>query len=101
MKQLSREAMDLMIEQQLIIQAAAEKGIEFTYEDVDSELARIKEPFYDDDEFRRRLYSDSYTEDSYREQLRDMIAAKLYLYVIRMEAMNVSDDELEHYYRDN
>ena len=101
MKQLRREAMDLMIEQQLIIQAAADKGIEVSDEEIDAELARIKEPFNDDDEFRRRLDTESYTEDSYREHLRDMIAAKRYLDDIRLEAMTVSDEELEQYYRDN
>lgn len=101
MKQLRREAMDTMIEQQLIIQAAAAKGIEVSDEEVDEELAKIKEPFKGEGEFQRRLDTESYTEASFREHLRGMISAKRYLDDIRLEAMDVSDEELEQYYRDN
>lgn len=101
MKQLRIEAMDQLIEKQLLIQAAAKKGIEVTDEEVDAELAKIKEPFNSDDEFRMRLETESYTEESFRQHLHDMIAAKRYLDGIRLQAKDVSDEELEQYYRDN
>ena len=101
MKRLRREAMDLMIEQQLLIQAADASGIVVTDEEVDAELDAIREPFNDDGEFERRLDTESHTLESFREHLRDMIAAKRYLDDIRMKAVDVSDEELEQYYRDN
>lgn len=101
MKRLRREAMDMMIEQQLLIQAADAKGIEVTDEEVDAELAKIREPFNDDIEFQLRLDTESYTLESFRAHLRDMIAAKRYLDELRLEAMEVTDEELEKYYRDN
>lgn len=101
MKQLRREAMDEVIKQQLLIQAAGENGVEVTEAEVDEELAAIREPFNNDDEFRRRLQSESYTEDSFREHLRGMIAAKRYLDGIRMQTAVVSDEEVEQFYNDN
>ncbi len=101
MKRLRREAMDLLIEQQLAIQAADASGIEVTAEEVDEELAQIREPFSDDGEFERRLQTESHTPESFREHLRGMIAAKRYLDKIRQEAKEVTDEELEKFYHEN
>jgi peptidyl-prolyl cis-trans isomerase C len=101
MKQLRKEAMDLMIERELIVQAAKASGIEVNDSAVDAELASIKEPFNTEAEFMRRLETESYTEESYREHLRDMIAAKHYVDGIRLKAMSVSDEELERFYNEN
>ena len=99
--QLRKEAMELLIEQELMVQAAEVKGIEVMPEEIDAALAEVSEPFNNPDEFKRRLESEGYTEDSYRKQLRRMIAASKYLDGIRAEAIKVSDEELETYYRDN
>lgn len=98
---MRKEAMDMLIEQELIIQAAKARGIEVKPEEVDAAWADITEPFDTPGEFIRKLEMEGYTEDSYREHLKRMIAAKKYLDDIRKEAMQVSDEELEQYYRDN
>jgi peptidyl-prolyl cis-trans isomerase C len=98
---MRKEAMDLLIEQELIIQAAESQGIEVTLEEVDAAFAEVSAPFDNPDEFTRRLETEGYTEESYREHLRRMIAASKYLDGIRADAATVSDEELETYYRDN
>ena len=98
---MRKEAMDMLIEQELIVQAAEAAGIEVTPEEVEAEWAEISEPFDTAEEFLRRLETEGYSEDSYREHLKRMIAAKKYLDGIRMEAMQVSDEELEAYYKEN
>lgn len=98
---LRKEAMDLLIEQELLIQAAEAKGIKVLPEEIEAAFAEVSEPFNDKDEFMRRLETEGYTEDSYREHLRRMIAASKYLDEVRADAMNVSDEELETYYREN
>ena len=98
---LRREAMDLMVEQELVRQAAEAKGIEVTAAEIDAALAEVRDPFKTPEEFTRRLDSEGYTEDSYREHLRRMIAASKYLDGIRAGVSSVSDAELETYYRDN
>lgn len=99
--QLRREAMDMLIDQELARQAALANGVEVTDEEVDAALAEIREPFKTDMEFKLRLETEAFTEESYREHVRGMIAAKHYLDEIRMKASIVTDEELEAYYRDN
>lgn len=98
---MRKEAMELLIEQELIVQAAEAQGIKVVPEEVDAALAEVSGPFSNPDEFKRRLETEGYTEDSYRQHLHRMIAASKYLDGIRADAMMVSDEELEVYYRDN
>jgi peptidyl-prolyl cis-trans isomerase C len=98
---LRKEAMDEMIEQELVRQAAEAKGIEVTGAEIDAALAEISESFDNPDDFNRRIQSEGFTPDSYRQHVERMLAAKKYLDDIRMGAATVSDAELESYYRDN
>lgn len=99
--QLRREAMDLLVEQELVCQAAAAQGIEVGQAEVDMAEAELNAAFKTPGERSSRLESEGYTADSYRDHLRRMIAASKYLEGIRAEAAAVSDQELEAYYRDN
>jgi parvulin-like peptidyl-prolyl isomerase len=98
---LRKEAMELMIEQELVRQAAEAKGIEVAGAEIDTAIAEISQPFDSPDEFNRRIQSEGFTPNSYREHVGRMIAAKRYLDDIRMRVAEVSDEELEAYYRDN
>ncbi len=48
-----------------------------------------------------KLEADGFTEESYRRHVGRMIAAKVYLDRIRMDAADVSDAEVEQFYDDN
>ena len=98
---LRREAMDLLIEQELIRQAAEAQGVEVAEEEVEAAEAELRAAFESPDELTSRLESEGYTVAGYRDHLRRMIAASKYLDGIRAEAAKVSDEELEAYYRDN
>jgi peptidyl-prolyl cis-trans isomerase C len=98
---MRREAMDLMVEQELVRQAAQAKSIEVSDEELETQLAEIREPFEKPEDFARRLEAEGYSADTYPEYVRSMIAAKKYLDEIRMAVSMVSDEELEAYYRDN
>jgi len=98
---LRKEAMDKMIEQELVRQAAEAQDIEVTEADIDAALAEISAPFENPDDFQRRLQSEGFTPDSYRKHLGRMLAAKKYLDGIRADVATVTDEELETYYRDN
>jgi len=97
---LRKEAMELLIEQEVLLQAAEAENIEVVPGEVDAALAEVSAPFNNPDEFRRRMETEGYSEDSYRKHLHRMIAASKYLDGIRAE-VKVSDEELEAYYRDN
>lgn len=101
LQQLRKEAMHLMIEQELVRQAAIEKGIGATSDEIDATIVELSEPFDDADEYERRLQSEGFTPQSYREHLGRMIAAKKYLDEVRLSVGEVSDAELEKYYREN
>jgi peptidyl-prolyl cis-trans isomerase C len=98
---LRKEAMDEMIEQELVRQAAKAAGIDVTEAEIDTAIDEISQPFNTADEFKRRLQSEGFTPESYREHVRRMIAAKKYLDEIRMRVTEVNDQELEQYYREN
>ena len=99
--QMRKEAMELLIEQELMVQAAEAQGIKVLPGEVEAALAEVSGPFKTPEEFNYRIESEGYTPESYRKHLRQMIAASKYLDGIRADAMMVSDAELEAYYRDN
>ncbi len=101
LQQLRKEAMQLMIEQELVRQAATEKGIGATPDEIDATIAELSEPFDDPEEYERRLQTEGFTPQGYREHVGRMIAAKKYLDEVRLSVDEVSDAELEKYYRDN
>ena len=99
--QLRNEAMDRMIEQALVAQAAERAGLEVAKEEVDSAVDELRSIFDDDNAFIMKLETEGFTEESFRKHIERMIAAKRYLDGIRLEASGVSDTELERYYHDN
>mgnify|MGYP001812705327 CR=1 FL=1 len=98
---LRKEAMEVMIEQEFVRQAAEASGIEVTAEEVDTAVAEISQPFKTPDEFNRRIQNEGFTPESYRKHVGRMIAAKKYLDAIRMGVAEISDEALETYYREN
>jgi peptidyl-prolyl cis-trans isomerase C len=101
LKQLRVEAMDLMIEQELVKQAAEREGIEGEPEEVDKTIEELRAVFDSDDQFRMKLEADGYTEDSYRRHVERMAAGKAYLDRIRADVSDVRDAEVEQYYEEN
>jgi parvulin-like peptidyl-prolyl isomerase len=101
LKQLRIEAMDLMIEQELVKQAAEKEGIEGDPAEVDEQIEELRAVFDSDEQFRMKLEGDGYTEESYRRHVERMLAAKIYLDRIRVDAADVSDVELERFYDEN
>ena len=101
LKRLRIEAMDLMIEQELVKQAAEKEGIAGDPADVDKQIAELREVFDTDEQFRMKLESDGYTEESYRRHVERMAAAKVYLDRVRADAADVRDAEVEQFYEEN
>jgi len=98
---LRQEAMDQIIDQTVVAQAANEAGIEVSAEEVEAEIAELRSVFDSDEAFRIRLESEGFTEDGFRLHIERMIAAQRYLDRIRQQASDVNDAELQRYYHDN
>jgi len=99
--QLRREAMDLIIEQTLVGQAAEEAGIEVDPAEVDLHVEELRAVYNSDDSFRMKLRDDGFTEETYRDHIARMTIAKIYLDRIRMDAADVSETELKRYHEEN
>lgn len=98
---LRREAMDLLIEQVLVIQAAKKEGLEPDASAVDQQIADLRSIFDSDTQFQIKLKDEGFTEESFRSHIGNMMIAARYLDAIRAEHADVSDAELEQYYVDN
>jgi parvulin-like peptidyl-prolyl isomerase len=101
LKQLRVEAMDLMIEQELVKQAAEKAGVEGDAEEVDKQIEELRAVFDSDDQFRMKLEADGHTEESFRRHVERMAAAKVFLDRIRADASDVRDAEVETFYEEN
>jgi len=101
LKKLRIEAMDLMVEQELVAQAAEIEGIKADAAEVDKHVDEMRSVFDRDDQFRMKLEGDGFTEESFRRHIGRMMAAKIYLDRIRMDASDVSNSELQKFYEEN
>ena len=99
--QLRNEAMDLIIEQALVAQAATKAGIEADSAVVDQSVADMRSIFDSEDAFQMKLEGEGFTEASFRTHIGRMMAAQLYLDGFRNKAVEVSDADVEHYYNEN
>ncbi len=96
-RRLRREALDLLIEQEVVWQAAQRDGVVATDKEVDEALAKIRGGFKSAQDFQLKLRMEGYTEDSYREHMRRLVSAKKYLDEVAAAAP-VSDEAVHEFY---
>ena len=101
MTRLRKQAMDLLIEQVLVKQAAEREGIEADPSEVDENIEDLRSVFKTELSWNSKLEGEGYDQESFRRHVARMIASKTYLDRIRADVADVSDTELERYYRDN
>ena len=101
LKKLRREAMDLLIEQALVGQAADAAGVEAPDEEIDRSVAELRSIFDSENDYQIKLKDEGFTDETFRAHMARMYKAKVYLDNIRMGASEVTDEDLERYYRDN
>ncbi len=99
--QLRSEAMDRMIEQALVAQAAERARFDVAKEEVDAAVDELRSIFDNDNAFIMKLEGEGFTEESFRKHIERMSAAKQYLDGIRLEASAVTETEIERYYHAN
>jgi parvulin-like peptidyl-prolyl isomerase len=98
---LRREAMEQLIEQALVGQAADAAGIEIPKEEIDKAVADVRSIFDSENGFQIKLKDEGFTEETFRAHMARMIKAKLYLDDIRIDAAVVTDADVESYYEEN
>jgi parvulin-like peptidyl-prolyl isomerase len=101
LKKLRREAMDQLIEQVLVGQAAEAAGIEVPSEVIDKSIADLRSIFDSENSYRIKLQDEGFDDETFRAHMERMYRAKVYLDDIRIDAAVVSDEDVETYYDEN
>jgi len=98
--EFKRQLLDNMINAVLIRQAAEERGITVTDEEIDAQIEDLKAGFPSEDDFNTALADANLTLDQLRQQLRDQLATqRLMEELVGDEA--VTDEEIAEYYEAN
>jgi len=98
--QVESQALDALVSQALLKQAAANKGVVASEEDVDEQIQTVKSQFESEALFETALTAQGMTEDDLRSQARTDIAAKAYLeQELSLSSVAVTDEEVEAVYR--
>jgi parvulin-like peptidyl-prolyl isomerase len=101
LKELRNEAMDLIVEQEVVAQAAGKEGIAPDSVELDEYVEELRSAFNTDLQFQMKLEGDGFTEASFRRHVGRMLAAKVYLDRIRIDAADVRDAEVKRFYEEN
>lgn len=100
-RQIVRAELDRMIEEELIVQAAAEANLDVTEEEVEKAIAEVKKQNrLTDEQFEQALRAQGYTMAQYRKDVRRQILQLRAVNVMVRPRVSVTDDEVrEHYDR--
>jgi len=97
---MRRETIDLLINQELLWQAAQKQGIVATPEEVSRALDDMQTQFHTEEAFLSRLAIEGYNRESYRAHLKRLVSARKYLDTLSAEVA-VSDTEVHTFYTEN
>ena len=100
LKAMKRETLDLLINQELLWQAAQKQDMIASPEEVDEALEALQAQFKSRDAFLSRLAIEGYTEASYREHVKRLVSAQKYLGSLSSDGA-VSDAAVQAFYTDN
>ncbi len=100
-KKLKREALDQLIEREILWQAAKADGVIAADDEVQAALAQLQSSLKSRDEFLRKLDHAGFDEKSYGEYLRQELSGAKYLRARSSESPTVSDDEVAAFYKEN
>lgn len=99
-KAMKRETLDLLIDQLLLWQAAQDSDMVATPAEVSAAFDDMRAQFKSAQNFRDRLAAEGYSEDSYREHLKQLVSASKYLESLSGD-IGVSDTEVHDFYTRN
>ncbi len=98
--EFKRQLLDNMINAVLIRQAAEERGITVTDEEIDAQIEDLKAGYPSEEEFNTALTDANLTLDELKQQLRDQLATQRLMEELVGDA-EVTDAEIAEYYEAN
>jgi len=99
-KLMKRETLDLLIDQELVWQAANENDVTASADEIKQVLDEFRGQFSSEEDFLARLAIEGYTLESYREHLQRLVVARKYLDYIANRG-GVSAAEVHDFYTEN
>jgi parvulin-like peptidyl-prolyl isomerase len=98
--EFKKQLLDNMINNVLIRQAAEERGIAVSDEEIDAQIEDLKAGFPSEEEFNTALADANLTLDDLKQQLRDQLATQRLMEELVGDA-EVTDEEIAAYYEEN
>jgi parvulin-like peptidyl-prolyl isomerase len=95
-----KRILDNLINQELVSQAADEKGIDITDADVQKQIDQLKQGFKSEDEFVKALESAGMDVDALKQQIKDQLLSQKLIDSLKTSD-KVSEKELKAYYDKN
>jgi parvulin-like peptidyl-prolyl isomerase len=92
--------LDNLINQELVRQAAEEKGIKISDSEVDKQVEQLRSGFTDEKQFEQALQTAGMTADSLNDQIREQLLTQKLIESLASDA-GVSEEELKTYYEQN
>lgn len=100
-KQIESQAMDTLVSQTLVLQAAAQAGITPSNEDIESQLSQVSAQFGDGTAFESALAAQGLSKDVLREQISQKLTIQSYLKQnVDLSTITVTDAEVEAFYNE-
>jgi peptidyl-prolyl cis-trans isomerase C len=100
-KQLKRQTLDLLISQELLWQTAKKAGFVATPEQVEQVLAQVRKRSESGEAFSQEIKKGGFTEESYRENLKQELSVKRWLQETIAKNISVSEEEIHNFYVNN
>lgn len=99
-KKLKKEALDQLIDREVLWQAARDKGVKVTDAELEAALKEFEAGFKNRDAYLRKLDYGGFDEKSYADYVRRDLAGRRYLEQ-EIPVPEVSGDEIAAFYREN
>lgn len=97
--QIKTQALENLIQQEFLMQAAKAAGYEMSDADLEAEIDAIKSQFSSEEEFEEALEANGFTLESYRKRLKAELMISEF-FQSQIEDKDVSDEEIQTYYDD-
>lgn len=94
---IKEQTLTMLIEQEVLLAAAQEKGYTASEEEVDGYLEEVRANFETDEEFEEALASTPYTLETYKERIASSLAIQEFL-ENEIQTAEVTDEEIQSYY---
>ncbi|MFP4473275.1 MAG: peptidyl-prolyl cis-trans isomerase [Candidatus Omnitrophota bacterium] len=101
MERVKTEGLDRLIEDRLVLSAANKMGFEASPAAVDEELAKMKQPYPDEQAFVEDLTSRGLTVSDLRAQIEDRLKGKAFINQVIRPRVRVRPQDITEYYQQN